>query len=195
MNYKILKKKINDIVLERGENPDSNLQSNGHRDHLAKSPAEIEFFLFLMHELKKTSDFFASSEELFKIRRVRLVEGLRMLHEKNKRHDKNTWTRLLMACVRFYKDVLLLENYAIMHFCGFSKILKKHDKMTGFNTRDAFMRNVMRGQNFVEYPRVLEMLRESEKMFEDIQGMERYIGFCSGVKQLLILYQCHATSR
>jgi SPX domain protein involved in polyphosphate accumulation len=55
-----------------------------------------------------------------------------MLQEKGVVHDKNTWTRLLMACVRFYKDVLLLENFTLMNYCGFSKILKKHDKVTGW---------------------------------------------------------------
>ena len=78
-----------------------------------------------------------------------------------------------MACVRFYKDVLLLENYAIMHFCGISKILKKHDKMTGYCTRDAFMQKVMKSQNFVNYPYVIELLKESEILFEEIQSMER----------------------
>jgi len=54
-----------------------------------------------------------------------------MLEDQEVIQDKNTWTRLLMACVKFYKDVLLIENFAIMNYCGFSKILKKHDKMTG----------------------------------------------------------------
>jgi len=30
-----------------------------------------------------------------------------------------------------YQDLLLLENYAVMNYCGFSKIVKKHDKLTG----------------------------------------------------------------
>ena len=54
-----------------------------------------------------------------------------MLENEEVVQEKNTWTRLLMACVKFYKDVLLIENYAIMNYCGFSKILKKHDKLTG----------------------------------------------------------------
>ena len=29
------------------------------------------------------------------------------------------------------QDLLLLENYAVLQFCGFSKALKKHDKNTG----------------------------------------------------------------
>jgi SPX domain protein involved in polyphosphate accumulation len=36
---------------------------------------------------------------------------------------------LLTACVKFYRDVLMMENFAIMNYCGFSKILKKHDKV------------------------------------------------------------------
>eukprot|EP01034_Spumella_vulgaris_P021740 gene21740-27794_t len=73
-----------------------------------------------------------------------------------------------MACVNFYKDVLLLENFAIMSYCGYSKILKKHDKLTG----DAYMRNVVNLQNFTHYPYVMELISQSEKLFADIQAME-----------------------
>jgi hypothetical protein len=80
-----------------------------------------------------------------------------------------------MACVRFYKDVLLLENFAIMNYCGFSKILKKHDKVTGFITRDAFMRNVMNHQNITHYPIVLDLIEKSEQLFQDIQNLDNVI--------------------
>lgn len=36
---------------------------------------------------------------------------------------------LSLALSRFYRDALMLENFAIMNFAGFSKILKKHDKV------------------------------------------------------------------
>ena len=35
---------------------------------------------------------------------------------------------MLVLC-RFYRDALMLENFAIMNYCAFSKILKKHDKV------------------------------------------------------------------
>lgn len=38
--------------------------------------------------------------------------------------------QLLGEIVKFYTDLLLLENYAVMNYCGFGKILKKHDKST-----------------------------------------------------------------
>jgi SPX domain protein involved in polyphosphate accumulation len=185
INYKYLKKKINEIVIEQQENRDSKQQQQqqqqkhhhhrGHHDQsrqedpsssteihrhqhqsneqqseedennipneshgkilkqqLSQSNAEVEFFKLLKKELKKTSDFFATSEILCKIRKERLWGGLEMLKNQNSSFDDtNAWTRLMASCVRFYKDVLLLENYAIMNYCGFSKILKKHDKRTG----------------------------------------------------------------
>jgi hypothetical protein len=188
INYKYLKKKINEIVIEQQENLQSKQQPqqrhhNDNHNHqqseneqkdsssstermnerqqqekehqsleqsedennapneshgkilkqqLSQSNAEVEFFKLLKKELKKTSDFFATSEILCKIRKERLWGGLEMLKNQNSSFDDtNAWTRLMASCVRFYKDVLLLENYAIMNYCGFSKILKKHDKRTG----------------------------------------------------------------
>ena len=141
---------------------------------LLKSAAEVDFFRVLRMELKKTSEFFASAEQLFRIRHQRVHTAFTMLKndpsvlERNKR-----WSRLLSACVRFYKDVLMLENFAIMNYCGFSKILKKHDKATGFATRDAFMCNVMSQQNFAHYPYLLTLIKETERLFKDIQHMDK----------------------
>lgn len=70
-------------------------------------------------------------------------------------------------------DVLLLENFAIMNYCAFSKILKKHDKLTGFTTRGAYMSNVVSRQNFTHYPNLMELLRKVEQLFEDIQKMDK----------------------
>lgn len=132
INYKFLKKKIREIIESQGgikataEKPVATKPSE-----IAKNTCEVEFFLQLKNELKKTSDFFASTEQLYAIRKNRVWEAFNMLKSNGIVYDKNTWSRLLNACVNFYKDVLLLENFAIMNYCGFSKILKKHDKLTG----------------------------------------------------------------
>ena len=73
---------------------------------------------------------------------------------------QDRWSQLAKALYRFYKDLLLLENYAIMTYCSFSKILKKHDKNTGFVTREAFMKNVVSTANFTNYPTVANMIKE-----------------------------------
>lgn len=130
INYKFLKKKINEIV----DRSDEKIQSAVSTEpmEIAKNPAEQEFFRQVHKELRKTSDFFKHCQQEYAIRWARIWDSYVMLQEVNVIHEKNTWTRLLAACVRFYKDVLLLENFAIMNYCGFSKILKKHDKLTGY---------------------------------------------------------------
>ena len=75
----------------------------------------------------------------------------------------------MVAVSKYYKDILLLENFAIMNYCGFSKILKKHDKITGFKTREAFMRNVMVQQNFTHYPRLLDLVKRVEDIFNYVK--------------------------
>ena len=99
---------------------------------ISKFPTEVEFFRLLKTEVKKTSDFFTDMEKMYSIRKGIVWGSFNMLKENRVVADKNNWTRLLTACVKFYKDVLLLENFAIMNYCGFSKILKKHDKRTGY---------------------------------------------------------------
>lgn len=65
------------------------------------------------------------------MRQDRVNEGWRQLQLTNMIVEGNPNRRLMAACVKLYKDLLLLENFAIMNYCGFSKILKKHDKVTG----------------------------------------------------------------
>jgi len=134
MNYKFLKKRINDIVEEQGGKRAVAEERSCDPTTLSKSIAEVEFFKVLKYELKKTSDFFESSEGMYRVRYERVAESYLLLKGSESipgRFDRNAWTRLLSSCVKFYKDVLLLENFAIMNHCGFSKILKKHDKLTG----------------------------------------------------------------
>jgi SPX domain protein involved in polyphosphate accumulation len=173
MNYKLLKKKMHDIVENRKGVALEKVDTSPAE--LAKDPLEVDFFKSLRYELKKASDFFRSNETLFRIRNERIQQGFKRLSESDKMYDQIAWSRLLAACVQFYKDVLLLENFAIMNYCGFSKILKKHDKMTGFVTRAAFMRNVMSKQNFASYPYISELLVQAEKLFIDIQTLQKYV--------------------
>jgi len=131
INYKYLKKKINEIVQAHGGNKVIDPTNANQTAAIARSSLEIEFFKLLRHELKKSSNFFMQAEQEYQIRWDRICDSYSMLKEGGFLYDQSTWTRLLTACVKFYKDALLLENFAIMNYCGFSKILKKHDKMTG----------------------------------------------------------------
>ncbi len=133
INYKYLKRKINEIVSTNKML--TNVPNNQNNSDIEKSPAEVEFFKTLMSELRKTADFFSNAEQSYKIRHKRITDSFTILNNTSNHFSdnnfKDTWTRLMQSCVKFYKDVLLLENFAIMNYCGFSKILKKHDKLTG----------------------------------------------------------------
>jgi SPX domain protein involved in polyphosphate accumulation len=135
INYKYLKMKINDIVAEQGGKKCED-QRECNPQEISKSISEVEFFRLIRKELKKVSDFFHAAEQLCTLRKDRITNGFAILKELeivvgDNMDNKDAWKRLLASCVRFYKDVLLLENFAIMNYCGFSKILKKHDKLTG----------------------------------------------------------------
>jgi hypothetical protein len=94
MNYKVLKRKIKEIVESRGgavlpdvatttTAPSSSSSAaaaaaSNPRD-IAKSAAEVEFFRVVRAELRKTTEFFASTEKIFQIRYQRVRDGLTML--------------------------------------------------------------------------------------------------------------------
>lgn len=146
---------------------------NVHLEHrkpeeLGKSPGEIAFFKLLHAELKKATHFFERAQEEFSIREERVQEGMEIMKQPNSIMVNEKWSLLAKSIYRLYKDLLLLETFAIMTYCSFSKILKKHDKVTGYQTRVAFMANVVNKANFTNYPNVLGMISRCERMYEDV---------------------------
>jgi hypothetical protein len=148
-------------------------EGNAHIEHrnseeLGKSPGEIAFFKLLHSELKKATHFFERAQEEFSIREERVQEGMEIMKQPNSIMVNEKWSLLAKSIYRLYKDLLLLETFAIMTYCSFSKILKKHDKVTGYQTRVAFMANVVNKANFTHYPNVLAKISRCERMYEDV---------------------------
>jgi hypothetical protein len=137
-------------------------------DSIGKSPGEIAFFKLLHAEFKKASHFFDRAEEEFTIREERVREGMEIMKQPNSIMVNEKWSLLGKSIYRLYKDLLLLETFAIMTYCSFSKILKKHDKVTGYETRIAFMANIVNQANFTSYPKVLEMISRCERLYEEV---------------------------
>ncbi len=52
------------------------------------------------------------------------------------------------------------------------------------------MRNVMNHQNFTHYPYVMELIKEAEVLFENIQKMEKY-AFISIFAVFIFLHKHH----
>ena len=137
-------------------------------ESIGKSPGEVAFFKLLHSEFKKASHFFDRATEEFTIREERVREGMDIMRQPNSILVNEKWGLMAKSIYRLYKDLLLLETFAIMTYCSFSKILKKHDKNTGYETRNAFMSNIVNKANFTHYPKVLSMITRCERFYEEV---------------------------
>ena len=135
---------------------------------LGRSPGEVAFFKLLHAEFKKATYFFEKAQAEFEIREERVREGMEIMKQPNAIMVNEKWSMLAKSIFRLYKDLLLLETYAIMAYCSFSKILKKHDKVTGHKTRTPFMTNVVNKANFTHYPKLLEMISRCEGLYAEV---------------------------
>ena len=143
-------------------------KSNKKVDRIGKSPGEVAFFKLLHAEFNKAEHFFEKAQQEFVIREERVREGMNIMKQPNSIMVNEKWSLLAKSLYRLYKDLLLLETFAIMTYCSFSKILKKHDKVTGYKTRNAFMANVVNKANFTHYPVLLEMISRCERLYEEV---------------------------
>lgn len=135
---------------------------------MSRNPGEVAFFKLLNSELKKAIHFFDKAQLEIGIREARVREGIDIMRKANSLMVNEKWSLMAKSLYRLYKDLLLLETYAIMTYCSFSKILKKHDKVTKHNTRIAFMKNVVNKANFTHYPKLLEMITRCESLYEEV---------------------------
>ncbi len=135
---------------------------------MSRNPGEVAFFKLLNSELKKAIHFFDKALLEVEIREARVREGIDIMRKANSLMVTEKWSLMAKSLYRLYKDLLLLETYAIMTYCSFSKILKKHDKVTKHNTRIAFMKNVVNKANFTHYPKLLEMINRCECLYDEV---------------------------
>jgi hypothetical protein len=156
----------------------SSKASNGARvvHDMGRSPGEIAFFKLIRAEFKKASQFFERAQQEYEIREQRIKEGMEIITKPNSIMVNDKWACMAKSVYRLYKDLLLLETYAIMSYCSFSKILKKHDKVTGYKTRTAFMSNVVNNANFTNYPKLSAMIRNCETLYDEVARNLRHEG-------------------
>lgn len=161
-------KKVNVPSSTTGTTATQNSKKETRKENMGKSPGEIAFFKLLHSELKKATTFFERAKQEFTIREARVREGIEIFRKPNMTMVSDKWSIMAKSIYRLYKDLLLLELYAIMTYTSFSKILKKHDKVTGYETRIAFMANVVNKASFVHYPDLLVMIQRAQKLFEEV---------------------------
>ena len=135
---------------------------------IVRNPGEKTFFRLLHEELRKAQRFFDQAQKEFQIREERLQEGMSIMKQPHSFMVNEKWSCLTKSVYNLYKDLLLLETFAIMAYCSFSKILKKHDKVTGYDTRGAFMSKVVNKANFTSYPVIFDMIGRTESLYEEV---------------------------
>lgn len=132
---------------------------------LGRCPPEVTFFRFLHSELRKSIRFFDRILTEYSIRTERLVQANDIFQRPGAPLVKDPWSFLARSAFKVYKDLVLLECYSIMTYCAFSKILKKHDKVTGRSTRNAFMAAMVDGANFSDSTRLSRMIQDCEARY------------------------------
>ena len=105
--------------------------------------------------------------EEYSIRVERLHQGYEVFQRPGILLTTDPWSCLARSSFKIYKELLLLECYATMQFCAFSKILKKHDKVTGRSTRNAFMEAMVHGANFSNTARLQEMIQSCHERYNE----------------------------
>jgi len=160
-------KKISSSI-QKTANPTTTSAPLSSAAQMSRNPGEVAFFKLLNSELKKAIHFFDQAQLEFEIREARVREGIDIMRKANSLMVNEKWTLMAKSLYRLYKELLLLETYAIMTYCSFSKILKKHDKVTKHTTRIAFMKNVVNRANFTHYPKLLAMISRSERLYDEV---------------------------
>jgi hypothetical protein len=151
----------------QGSSPASE-NSSDHQTYIEsirRHPGEVEFFRLLHSEFHKAVYFFDRAIDEFSIREERVRFGMNII-----RHQERVqlWSIFARSVFRLYTDLLLLETFCIMTYCSFSKILKKHDKHTGFETKNAFMANVVNNANFTHYTTLQQMIDRCQEVYSEV---------------------------
>ena len=110
-------------------------------------PASVEdiqeekmFFKELTFQLLKVSTFYDEKEKEILSRTKTFLKELKVAEVDHAKKESATveekkcrflvMNRLIEQCKMLHVDQMMLENYAVMNYGGFAKILKKHDKVS-----------------------------------------------------------------
>eukprot|EP00177_Eucheuma_denticulatum_P006055 GFKZ01011042.1.p1 GENE.GFKZ01011042.1~~GFKZ01011042.1.p1 ORF type:complete len:809 (+),score=112.16 GFKZ01011042.1:133-2559(+) len=141
---------------------------------LEKSKKTVdEFFLTLRDELEEIGNELEG--EVARVKKMMegegLVEGMPLLRSPGGysggtlEDESKVLKRRLVA---HYKELGETVNFSTLNRTAFDKILKKHDKYTGLNSRAAFMEGVLRESAFVDTSELEVLQKQTERLYGDI---------------------------
>ncbi|KAA0158786.1 hypothetical protein FNF31_05198 [Cafeteria roenbergensis] len=164
INYKGLKKLIGMVPPAAKEASSAAANAGAVITALSSIPEEVAFFSGLRHEVSKISSFFSAQqaacrEALADVERHFVsIQALEHISEAQA-------APFLARVIGCYSSLVELENFAVMNYAGCGKILKKHDKVTGFTTKAQYMAKVVDRLEWASYPRLLKMLEHVDGIY------------------------------
>jgi SPX domain protein involved in polyphosphate accumulation len=164
VDYKCLKKLIKQICSEASEQTEKVGEKRARetsKENLGRSKTERAFFLMLLRELAKVNNHY--------VQQYKEIEARNRQYQDSGGQESADPKAKISVVVQFYEDLLQLENFAILNYIAFSKILKKHDKRTGFDTRRQYMRNVVNQRPFHQYTDLKGVLAATERMYTHLE--------------------------
>eukprot|EP00924_Labyrinthula_sp_SR-Ha-C_P001073 maker-scaffold_7-snap-gene-12.43-mRNA-1 protein AED:0.26 eAED:0.26 QI:113/1/1/1/1/1/2/153/219 len=169
MDYKKLKKMLKNCVTDRSS-ADEEVQPERKVSEMKSSEGEKQFFSSLLAELKKVAAVYSRLESSALVDFLPLAADLADFRTNKKQvSDLKTETeKLLERCTSLHLRLVLIENYAVLNYCGFQKVLKKHDRYTGFNTKHKYMTKMVNSQNFAQQTKVRKGIKYLTDEFEQL---------------------------
>jgi SPX domain protein involved in polyphosphate accumulation len=133
---------------------------------------ERAFFIELKKNLDRVCSFYDEQEKVLVTRAKQLSQSVdaaeKMAPERIAKKRPLPLSHLVDSLKVLYVDLMMLENYAVMNYGGFAKILKKHDKNTPFTTQEKYLRKVVNPQAFALYFSLKECIKLVESCFEKV---------------------------
>jgi len=161
LDYKTLKKRIKAMPTYKVDHPTAEEQVQV----LQSSTAARDFFIMLRKELKKVANVYRELE----YKALRELVKLRTLVADLNNSNYET-AALLEQCKNIHMRFLMTENYAVLNYGGFVKILKKHDKKTGLETQQKFLLRLVNEQPFALHPWLRSAIEGVEEHFTEISS-------------------------
>ncbi|CAN8068325.1 unnamed protein product [Agarophyton chilense] len=120
-------------------------QNTAHHNDAAVRTAQIAnsaFFTRFRAEVEKVNEFFLDKQEDYIIEHQQLTAKLNQLLQPASA-TRHQLIHLRQRLTNFHGQLVLLENFSTVNYTGFRKILKKHDKKTGLNLRNIYLKTVL----------------------------------------------------
>ncbi len=147
--------------------------SDYQRENMLYKAESMGFFNLLERELDKINKFYLKTEKECAVRHTKLVKQIQIYHYNFKK--KNILSKLgrhstskqmiMLGFQEHYRALVLLQNYRVLNYTGFSKIMKKYIKCSG---NDPELRNevlrLIEDEPFYSSPMLTTLIEQAEDL-------------------------------